>query len=187
MSTALNLFPARIPFVNADGTLTPEAYRALQTLMERVGGPLGDNGVDVFGYLTCYGAQDSAATDTLMQPIEKFAPLEATMQPIEKFAPLEATMQPITVDTIMPDVMQPIIDRAMTAPESVTVTASPYDFEAGRDGYLVVTGGTVTKQEYGRGAVFTDVGLLTSMLTIQLGDSIRVTYSALPTLTFIPR
>jgi hypothetical protein len=35
--------------------------------------------------------------------------------------------------------------------------------------------------------VFTDVGLLTSMLPILLGDAIRVTYSAAPTITFIPR
>lgn len=40
MATILSLFPARIAFVNADGTLTPEAYRALQTLMVRVGGPV---------------------------------------------------------------------------------------------------------------------------------------------------
>jgi hypothetical protein len=167
MSAVLNLFPARVPFVNADGTLTLEAYRALQTLMARVGGPLGDNGVDVFGDLTGCGTYDSSITDTVMQP--------------------DATMQPVTVDALMPDVVQPVFDRAMTAPESVTVSESPYSFKADRDGYLVVTGGTVIKQEYGRGAVFTDVGLLTSMLPIQLGDEIRVTYSALPTITFIPR
>lgn len=84
-------------------------------------------------------------------------------------------------------VMQPIADRAMTAPEVVTVTASPFTYMANRDGYFIVTGGTVSKQEYGRGAVFTDVGLLTSMLPILLGDAIRVTYTALPTITFIPR
>jgi hypothetical protein len=174
MSTVLNLFPARVPFVNADGTLTPEAYRALQTLMARVGGPLGDNGVDVFGELTGFGTYDSSSTDTVMQPTEKDALLDATMQPV-------------IVDALMPDVVQPVFDRAMTAPESVTVSESPYSFKADRDGYLVVTGGTVTKKEYGRGAVFTDVGMLTSMLPIQLGDEIRVTYSALPTITFIPR
>ena len=40
MTTVLNLFPARIQFVSADGRLTPEAYRALQTLMVRVGGAM---------------------------------------------------------------------------------------------------------------------------------------------------
>lgn len=46
--SALNLFPARVRFVNADGTLTPEALRMLEVLVQRVGGMLGDNGVDVF-------------------------------------------------------------------------------------------------------------------------------------------
>lgn len=41
MST-LSLFPARVRFTNADGTLTPEAYRSLQTLLARVGGLTGD-------------------------------------------------------------------------------------------------------------------------------------------------
>jgi len=45
----LNLFPARVRFVNEDGTLTNEAYRALQMVFERVGGSLGDSGTDVFG------------------------------------------------------------------------------------------------------------------------------------------
>jgi len=36
----LNLFPARVRFVNADGTLTSEASRALADLMVRVGGVL---------------------------------------------------------------------------------------------------------------------------------------------------
>lgn len=41
MANPLSLFPARIRFVNADGTLTPEAYRSLQGLLERVGGASG--------------------------------------------------------------------------------------------------------------------------------------------------
>lgn len=106
MSTVLNLFPARVPFVNADGTLTSEAYRAMQTLMERVGGPLGDNGVDVFGDLTSQGTQESSSTDTVTQPIEK-----AVL--------LEAIAQPVMVETIMPDVIQPAM-----APVAIPAVAS---------------------------------------------------------------
>ena len=71
---ALNLFPARIQFVNSDGTLTPEAYRSLQALMQRVGGPLGDNGVDVFGDIASASVDDSAATDMVIQPHDHTAP-----------------------------------------------------------------------------------------------------------------
>lgn len=41
-TSGLALFPARVKFVNADGTLTNEAYRALQQLFIRVGGSLGN-------------------------------------------------------------------------------------------------------------------------------------------------
>ena len=47
MATVLNLFPSQIQFVNSDGTLTSEAYRALQTLMVRVGGPISPSITEV--------------------------------------------------------------------------------------------------------------------------------------------
>lgn len=177
MATTLTLFPSRIRFVNADGTLTPEAYRALQVLVERSGGILGDNGVDVFGDfgdLNGSSSQDSSFTDTVVQATE-----------VDQLA--DMVQQLAQIETFAPDVIQPLTDKSMTLPEAVTVGASPYSYTARRDGYLAVTGGTVTKQEYGRRGVFTDVGLLTSMLPILQGDTMRVTYTAAPTITFIPR
>lgn len=47
-TNTLSLFPARIKIVNPDGTMTPEFYRALQVIVARLGGPLGDNGGDVY-------------------------------------------------------------------------------------------------------------------------------------------
>jgi hypothetical protein len=44
---ALNL-SSRIRFVNDDGTLTPEAYRSLQEIVNRTGGVLGSAGGDTF-------------------------------------------------------------------------------------------------------------------------------------------
>ena len=58
---ALNLFPARVRFVNNDGTLTNEAYRALQIVFGRVGGALGDTGMDVFGQV--FGAPTDSANN----------------------------------------------------------------------------------------------------------------------------
>ena len=94
MATALNLFPARIRFVNEDGTLTPEAFRALQTLMVRVGGPIGDNGVDVFGDQTGTASIDSSISDTVTQQVEQQALMEAIAQPL-------------SVDVVYPDIAQP--------------------------------------------------------------------------------
>ena len=115
MATALNLFPARIRFVNADGTLTPEAFRALQTLMVRVGGPIGDNGVDVFGDLTGAASIDSSISDTVTQQAEQNALMEAIAQTI-------------TPDVQYPDIAQPTaiginttITTALLVGKTVTV------------------------------------------------------------------
>lgn len=50
----LNLFPARVPFVDSNGLLTTEAYRALQVLFDRVGGAQGDSGVDTYAPQSSY-------------------------------------------------------------------------------------------------------------------------------------
>ena len=66
---ALNLFPARVRFVNDDGTLTMEAYRALQIVFSRVGGTLGDVGADTFTVQAPMGqaSDNPSITDMLMQ------------------------------------------------------------------------------------------------------------------------
>ena len=163
--TASNL-STRIRFVNDDGTLTPEAFRSLTEIINRTGGVLGNSGTDTFvsGDFSSVEAQQSAGGDITGDTFG-----QADAQAMSEM------------------VLQPIPDRAMTAPEAVTVTASPFTYRAQCDGFFIVTGGTVSKQEYGRRTAFTDVGLLTSMLPILLGDAIRVTYSAAPTITFIPR
>lgn len=173
--TVLSLFPSRIKFTTPDGYLTPEASRALNILLGRVGGPLGDVGDDVFASVfASIGEADSSLTDMITQPVE-----------FDSIYP--DVTQPSIPDLVWPEVMQPESDKSQAAPEAISVGASPYLYVASRDGFLALTGGTVTKQEYGRLATFTDVGLLTSMLPVLAGDTIRVTYTALPTMTFIPR
>ena len=131
MATALNLFPARITFVNPDGTLTPEAYRALQTLMVRVGGPLGDNGVDVFGDLTGTASLDASITDTVMQSQN----LDAVN--------LQDVMQALASDSFMPDVVQPAITlpavATLAAPAGGTGTAAGgFDTAVNRDAAITL-------------------------------------------------
>lgn len=47
MSDILSLFPVRIRIASDDGTMTPEFFRAINSLMRRVGGDDGDGGIDV--------------------------------------------------------------------------------------------------------------------------------------------
>jgi hypothetical protein len=130
MSTILNLFPARIQFVKPDGTLTPEAYRALQTVFSRIGGPLGDNGVDVLADLVAPNSTSSAATDTISQPIA-----EAAMT--------EMTQQPFFTDTIFQDITQPQIATPKAsggaAPAGgVGTAAGGYDTAVNRDAAITL-------------------------------------------------
>lgn len=118
MATMLTLFPSRIRFTNADGTLTPEAYRALQTLVERSGGILGDNGVDVFGDLTGAGSMDSSITDTVSQPLS-----------VDVFAP----------DVVQPAITLPAYASGGAAPAGGTgATAGAYDTAVNRDAAITL-------------------------------------------------
>lgn len=56
---ALNLFPSRVPFVDSEGKLTPEAYRALRILYDRVGGAYGDQGEDTFSDISGESTSDN--------------------------------------------------------------------------------------------------------------------------------
>lgn len=86
MANILQLFPARVRFTNADGTLTPEAFRALQALFERVGGSFGDVGEDVFGQQFApseSGAGAGVVDATVWQPPQPEAQIamESVLQP----------------------------------------------------------------------------------------------------------
>lgn len=130
MATTLSLFPARIRFVNEDGTLTPEAYRALQTLVDRSGGVLGDNGVDTFGDLTGAGSQDSSITDMVAQ--------QATTEQVP-----EMLQQPVSVDSFIPDIVQPenkpVALASTAAPAGgVGTVAGGYDTAVNRDAAITL-------------------------------------------------
>lgn len=141
----LSLFPARIRFTNADGTLTPEAYRALQVLFQRVGGTLGDNGEDVFA---AFGGGDMDATmgevsarETLMQS----ASSDDCCQSLDLSQPVEA-------DLFFPDVVQPaggnsadkvVVKAGTSASPSITTEGDENTgvYFPAADSVGVVTGG----------------------------------------------
>lgn len=96
--TAVNL-STRIRFVNDDGTLTPEAYRSLQEIINRTGGALGDSGSDTFvsNDFSSIEATQSAGGDITGDTFgqsEAQAMIEMTTQPASESQPLEMVMQP---------------------------------------------------------------------------------------------
>lgn len=76
--TALSQFKATAAFVNKDGTLTPEAIRLLGMIHQRVGGTVGDLGLDTFQPLTKEDALEplpavsapEAVAEMVMQPLQ---------------------------------------------------------------------------------------------------------------------
>ena len=71
-------------------------------------------------------------------------------------------------------------------PVSITVTASPFTYQATRPGSVVVSGGTVSLVEMGRAGTFTGMGLLGGVVPVWVSDSVKITYVVAPTMTFIP-
>lgn len=71
------------------------------------------------------------------------------------------------------------------AAESVTVGPNPFEATFGRDGTLVINGGTVSLIEYVRD-VSPALGVTGGQFVIRNGDSIRITFTVEPTVTFFP-
>lgn len=94
----LNLFPARIQFVDAQGRLTPEAYRALNMLFERVGGAFGDLGEDTFAIF----GNSGNGSDSLL-------PMETIVAPPSP-SPFMAEIlsQPSSQNYEAPEILQPV-------------------------------------------------------------------------------
>jgi hypothetical protein len=70
---------------------------------------------------------------------------------------------------------------------ALTIGASPYTYTAGVKGSLIVSGGTVSAIAFSRdGTTFYSTGQTAGMFTLNARDSLRVTYTVLPTVTFVP-
>jgi hypothetical protein len=72
-----------------------------------------------------------------------------------------------------------------TVPAVVTLGASPATYVAPEIGVVLVVGGTVSLIELGRGTVFTNAGIAAGPVPVSRGDSVRVTYTAAPVVTYV--
>lgn len=69
---------------------------------------------------------------------------------------------------------------------SVTVGASPFSHIANSAGHIAVTGGTVSSISLKRGGTTIATGLIAGVFVEGIGDTITVTYTAAPTMNFVP-
>lgn len=79
-----------------------------------------------------------------------------------------------------------LIDNTATplSVSAVTVGASPYSYEAPRDGFVSIVGGTVSAVAYIRQGVTTAIGV-PSIVPVKKGDTVRITYTVAPTVVLI--
>jgi hypothetical protein len=78
--------------------------------------------------------------------------------------------------------------QATGTPQAQTVGISPFSFVAPSGGTAILTGGTVSNVSFSRdGDTSYVTGQTSGMFTMSQGDSLIITFSQLPTLTFIPR
>ena len=71
--------------------------------------------------------------------------------------------------------------------EAITVTASPFTYQAVIRGQLHVSGGTVSSVEFSRdGTTWYNAGITAGFVEMDARDQVRVTYSVLPTVVFFP-
>jgi hypothetical protein len=70
---------------------------------------------------------------------------------------------------------------------AVTPGASPYTYSAAVRGSVIVSGGTVSAIAFSRdGVTFYNVGQTSGMFLLNAADQLRITYTVLPTVTFVP-
>jgi hypothetical protein len=67
----------------------------------------------------------------------------------------------------------------------VTVTASPFVYQAPKRGFVIIAGGAVSNVQFTRSATYS-TGMVSGMFPVSLGDQLTITYSAAPEVVFVP-
>ena len=67
---------------------------------------------------------------------------------------------------------------------SITVGTSPFSYTPNQNGHVAVSGGNVSAIALIRGTVSIDVTGI-KLIPVSIGDTIKVTYSVLPTIQFV--
>lgn len=71
-------------------------------------------------------------------------------------------------------------------PSGVNFTASPGTYTASANGHVLVAGGAVSAISLVRGRATVATGMTSGFIPVSQGDKVVVTYTVLPTITFIP-
>ena len=71
---------------------------------------------------------------------------------------------------------------------TVAVSGSPFIYTAPSKGFAIITGGTVSQIEFSRTAgTFYPTGQTTGTFPVNSGDKLQITFSAPPSVIFVPQ
>lgn len=73
-------------------------------------------------------------------------------------------------------------------PSQIVLTGSPFSYKAAQGGTLIIQGGTVSMVSFTRdGTTNFNTGQTQGLFPVSQGDTLILTYSSAPTVTFVPR
>lgn len=202
--SATFLFPVRVPIgtyrddkgVDHQILITREFYRALNQIVQRLGGSASGSVPDSFGdgfgatLADVFGETDPSAFGQLDWAIgseQSTVPADALILQ-DGLAPsfFDFAVPPDYAIQALTDAMFVAERRSNIAPSAITPSGSPFVYTVDADCSVVVMGGTVSAISFGRQAA--SVSIPTSgMFSLSTGDTLTVTYTVAPTMTLIPR
>ncbi|WP_186267814.1 hypothetical protein [Burkholderia gladioli] len=114
---------------------------------------------------------------------------------IETSTSINLTAQNSVVELLSDGAIWQVVDGANSAAwgssgaiASITIGASPFSYTAPAAGSVLIVGGTVSAVTLKRGApAAVSVGATAGSVPVSAGDIVTVTYSAAPTMSFVPR
>lgn len=197
-----NITPPRVPLVDdRTGLISREWYRFLLNLFTLTGSgnssatledlqlsPVGsDYSADIAKVQNDVGI-GPLPVDYLSTISKIFDEFGTTPLPIDYSASIVGLRADLEIGN-QPPITPPPQNYGLAA-SSITVTASPFTYtnQTGVTADVIVSGGTVSQIEFSRdGTTFFGVGVTNGMFMLSPYDWLRVTYTAAPTMTLVPR
>ncbi len=175
------------------GRITDPWYRAWLALIQRTGGTSGretpTEAPSMFS-LDSVGVGDAGGAGVGLFPALPDVPTggdfwAAIPLPATELAPSYPPPNDAPVGVFIP----PAIPSALSnpaSPEAITLGASPFTFTPADRGQALLSGGTVTGVTWTRdGTTFYATGQIAGFFPLEVTDSLVITYTVLPTLTFL--
>lgn len=188
MSTIQQPLPTpQTPLMDKQGNLNKVWQKFFANLWNRTGGTSGSGGSFALlnGDSTQPFAASTANTSTEVPPLAQVEGLDATvLSSAETYASNAASTAQSNAETYA---LNQIQNGTGAAFSSITAGASPYTYTAAAVGHLLVSAGTVSAITLNRGSSSLTLPSVSGFIPLDNTDSVTITYSAAPTLNWIPR